>query len=243
MGKTFSALTAFLLVCALILSFTTKESFKSEPAVSDYNDYSLKFVHYESDETEELESDDDSIKAGSAAQKLLEEAESVQTPLEAEIGLLEKIDFIAKVRFTGKRTQQYMSSLSTVDVLEVYKGDASLVGKQVDVFETNYFEPTGYYCNMCCVNLMKDGGIYYVLLKSTQYMPEYQAKLERLRFSDYLACCSVIPVEITLETPITNTSALTYGKIKDYDYIFFSKKDAQMVREVREGVMEYVGID
>ncbi|MEG1719769.1 MAG: hypothetical protein RR306_05545 [Clostridia bacterium] len=50
-------------------------------------------------------------------------------------------EFVARVSFAGERTRAYLSTLSKVKVLEVYKGDASMVGKDIEVFESCYFRP------------------------------------------------------------------------------------------------------
>lgn len=43
---------------------------------------------------------------------------------------LDNAEFVARIVFTGERIHSYQSMLSTVTVLEVYKGDQSYTGKR-----------------------------------------------------------------------------------------------------------------
>lgn len=238
MGRAVSAISVILIVCSAVFGMLTKISYKDTDKTNNYDDYLLDRIDREvyEEEPEDVISESDSQDA------FLANAD-VKTEWEMELELFELIDFIAKVRFTGERCQQHMSTLSTVDVIEVYEGDASLAGKQVDVFETNYFDPSGKYRNIGPINLMQKGKEYYVFLMSCNYSPEYQEKLERLRFADYLLNCSVVPVNITNEEIIDpDTPNLTYGKVKHYDYLFFNENSRRNLAQVRENLLEYTGI-
>lgn len=221
MGKAVSAISIVLILCSLILGLSTKKSFVKSPYTNDYDSCIIRHIPtFTSSEDDSGESD----VGNSLAEAYLSKADAVRTPVESEMELLKQVDFIAKVRFTGERTQQYLSTLSTVEVIEVYRGRASLEGSKVDMYEINYFSPKGEYVNLAPINLMKTGREYYVFLRECKYAPEYQKQLERPRFADYLVFCSVTPVDLKNEEIITDRQNLTYGKVKDLDYIFFPSR-------------------
>ena len=84
---------------------------------------------------------------------------------------LSSADNIVRVRSTGEQQAMYHSTLSTVTVIQVWKGDMTLLGHEIAVYERGYFYVRGdkvYYHPGGVENLMHEGGEYILFLKALE---------------------------------------------------------------------------
>jgi hypothetical protein len=167
-------LIAFAAVLAALLSVALCVRSSIPDAPADYSDYELSGLH-------RLVAD-----PGDAA------------VLSDIFAGLDGTDIIASVRFTGARRQMNYCTLSEVTVVNVIKGDPSLAGQRIALYEYGLFWtiPCGErrYQNES-MNLMVEGSDYYVfadkLADSSSYFPGLPEYLPIRSFS------GIIPAVLT----------------------------------------------
>ncbi len=220
MKKICLILSLFLIGGSAVLGILTKHSFTDHIQLNNVDNYIVRYTP------------DDSIPE-----------EDFDSLIDTELEMLEHVNLIAKVKFTGQRVQKYECTLSTVDVLEVYRGDGTLKGKRINVYELNYFHSEGLYMNYTNLNLMKQGREYYVFMRKRDYMTEYQKKLKYFEYYGYLNYFSIIPVEKNMEHYFTPGKKLCWSAVKDYDYICFSQQRIDFLIKGQEVLLAEIGIE
>lgn len=153
--------------------------------------------------------------------------------------ILSESDLIAKVKFTGNRKQMYESTLSSVIVLDVYKGDSNLVGNQIDVFEINFFGTKGFYRNISLFNLIQKDKEYYVFLREKKYMNDYQNQLELPRYMCTNVDFSVISTEAEKNAIYNLNEKLFFSDVKESEYICFSKAEQEKIESIKSEIIQY----
>lgn len=152
---------------------------------------------------------------------------------------LSKSDLIAKVKFTGNRKQMYESTLSTVIVLDVYKGDLNLVGNQIDLFEINFFGTKGFYRNISMFNLIQKDKEYYVFLRKKKYMNDYQNQLELPRYVCVNVDFSIISTVAENNTIYNLNEKLFFSDVKESEYICFSKAEQEKIESIKSEITQH----
>jgi hypothetical protein len=118
-----------------------------------------------------------------------------------------------------------------VDVLEVYRGDPTLVGQKIGVYEDCVFDysiqlfvPSGSFLPM------KEGREYYVFLLEREYLKAYQETLPYTEFRAYPVMFSIVPVN-NIPPHFTDPAIpVTYKEIAEDDFLCYSQEQYDEMR-------------
>jgi len=149
---------------------------------------------------------------------------------------LDKADFVAKVRFTGERELSYNSMLSTVFVLEVFVGDTELTGKNVQIYESNFFNlQYKLYRDFSIVNLMNAGDEYLVFGVSTtniysedpniKFAPANQFEISLFRLKENN--------DVLLDEKVTFNGATKYGSMAQNEFICYTEEQLNLILDFK----------
>ena len=152
---------------------------------------------------------------------------------------IDKVDFIAEVIFTGERFTAYYGCKSIVEVECVFRGDTSLVGKCIAVFEPNYFEnnPDDYRL-ISNFNLMQTNQSYYVFLLKRKYMDAYQNSLQYYEFMPYPKNFSIMSKTTTSHVPLDSNKIYYFKDISEYEFVFTSEDEFEKVKTFKESLID-----
>jgi len=152
---------------------------------------------------------------------------------------IDRVDFIAKVTYTGERYDAYLSVKSIVHVDEVYKGNENLIGERIAVYENNYFNNIrNQYVTISYFNVMQEGRSYYVFLREKIYMKSYQDKLSYYEFYPYPVDFSILSINHDKKKFIDPTEPLFYKDISQYEFLFFSDDEYDEVIETKQKIID-----
>lgn len=156
---------------------------------------------------------------------------------------LSEAELVAKVRFTGERTECYNSMLSTVEVLEVYVGDEAYAGKTVRMYEQFRFADVRQTIQSAyCFLPMQQGREYFVFLKHKDYIDEYQQKLPYEEFRLYCGQFGGCFAAENEPLPFVEAETLTWQEASAYDFIYRSAEEFDCCMEQKNAVLAYFGI-
>lgn len=159
---------------------------------------------------------------------------------------LQNAETILTVKFTGKRQSAHYSTLSTVKVEEVIKGDKELKDKTINVYENNAIGANHrkiYLRNFTVNNFMQDGQTYLVFLnKSNDYDSEYKElnniTLDEYFMADYyvsLFCLSDTDSEILCLNSENIVDNKTY---QNSEFIVFSQKQKDTLYGFKDEIID-----
>jgi hypothetical protein len=153
---------------------------------------------------------------------------------------LDSAALIAKVYATGQQEQAYLCTRSTVEVMNVYKGDVQLENTKINVFELAYFGPYFHDCrNFGCFNLMQPEQEYIVFLYEKNYLPSYQATLP-LKEYRALGEFSILPVNTAVLRYFPAEKAVKYRDLNSERILVSSEDNYQIVvKTIREILDHY----
>lgn len=218
-NKIITIIISISLVLAIILGILTKQSFKTTNVSDEIrNSYTFKqfFTSVENPE------------------------EHIKMQIE---DFLSHAEIIAKVRFTGVREHKYHSLLSTVDVIEVYKGDKRYENKQINVYEQAAFYEKSQVCTSYTNFLpMTENEEYFVFLTKMDYIDSYQEKLELEEFCIYCGDIGWFRAE-NKPLPVIKEDTVKYMDVIEYDFLYHSVSDFNQCMEMKNMIMKYFNID
>ena len=159
--------------------------------------------------------------------------------------LLETSDLVVKVTARGEREAKYRSILTAVTVDEVYKGDASLLGQKIWVYEhaevflfdDHYTVDTygGTY------NLMQTGAQYYLLLNFRAMPDGYEYSEQDLKtwliVNTYYGKFSVRQNSALSPLSLEEANHLDYRKICDWDILPKTEEEIRDYTDRREDLL------
>lgn len=153
---------------------------------------------------------------------------------------------IVVAKFTGKRQSTHYATLSTVEVERVIKGDSSLKGKQINVYENNALgadRTKMYLRNFTANNFFENGKSYLIFAnKLDDYDSEYKRikniKNDEYAMTDYYLSCFCVDE--------TDSKILDYDKeniidFKDYydsEFIVFSEKQKEQIYKFKSKILK-----
>lgn len=162
----------------------------------------------------------------------------------------------------------YKETKTTVRVEKVLKGDKSVEGQDVVIYEMCRFDYADrrkdtyfcFYSPNSWNNIMRVGERYLVSVNNFDYSEEYEKTLTLKEFSalDYMIGLYSVPVdsEITFIDPnliVTDTSKSEvsggimiinfedmglYKYVKDYDWFCYTEEQAELLEEIRQTILE-----
>ncbi len=162
---------------------------------------------------------------------------------ESVIQLVAESEYIFKVKKIDKSIFLYQTTFTPVRVMHVYKGDVSLTGAQVFIFEPAFaiFETERYY-PVSSYNLMLEGKDYLVFLCKRKYPEGYTANdIERNSFiyttnsalSKYL-----LNNDFQKEILIAgNDGLIKYDEIKDFEIITWEDEQLDYYNSFKKEVI------
>lgn len=161
--------------------------------------------------------------------------------------LLEQSILVARVQPTARRVNYSLSVLSTVDVIEVMKGDKSLEKKTIEVYEPANFLNRRGYISVGGYNLMKNDKEYILFLEYLKTEPEYPNKdeVEKLGYKPVSSLYAKYPIDREAITQVLNrdtvdTSQLSYDQVIDYDILTYEDTILEKYRRMKETVLEHM---
>lgn len=156
---------------------------------------------------------------------------------------LNKTDVVFVV-IAKEKEQSYKSIRTLVDVQKVIKGNEELVGQTVSIYETSFIDyqkQTGNLSFRSMNNLsigMQPGRRYLVFADKVEYAQEYKETLPYDEFIvDWDYYMYYFPIDSQIK-PIEPKDNLTYGDIKNFDYICFNEKDADKLERIKNSVLD-----
>ena len=158
---------------------------------------------------------------------------------------LDNAEFVARIVFTGERIHSYQSMLSTVTVLEVYKGDQSYTGKTMPMFEVNHFNAEyHYYRNFSYANLILPDREYLAFCKIIEN-PYDKENPVRLGPANDLGL-SVFRLEensdVIFDVEKARNRELTYGDTLSSEFICFSQEQLDAVLRLKQKYLDKYGV-
>ena len=163
----------------------------------------------------------------------------MQSVLQAEL--------IARVKCLESRPE-YLTTKATLQVLEVYRGNIE-ADTMIDFYESNYIDfyanGTPAYFDHSYFNLMQDNEEYIVFANQKIYHPVYQESLKR---SVYIPACfelSWFSPQMTQPSILDKKDVLyqkiSYFKMKDEEFICFSKEQRNKINQLKKSILEKIG--
>lgn len=158
---------------------------------------------------------------------------------------LDNAEFVARIVFTGERIHSYQSMLSTVTVLEVYKGDQSYTGKTMPMFEVNHFNAEyHYYRNFSYANLILPDREYLAFCKIIEN-PYDKENPVRLGPANDLGL-SVFRLDensdVIFDVEKARNRELTYGDTLSSEFICFSQEQLDAVLRLKQKYLDKYGV-
>ena len=145
---------------------------------------------------------------------------------------LNEADTIVRVCYHGVRQPMYQSTLSHVEVREVFKGNAALLGSTIGVYERNFFFARNgelFYRSSSPENLMREGEEYYLFLDDLETprsgqsgLREYTMDWAWSELGYDLPCripCSEEPTILVLAESTVARGEVRFSDVLDADYI------------------------
>lgn len=168
------------------------------------------------------------------------ETETVEDTIQT---YLSESNFVAKVRFTGERTECFNSMLSTVEVLAVYVGDQGYTGKTVRIYEQFRFaDVQSHVQSAYCFLPMQSGREYFVFAKHKDYIDVYQQKLPYEEFRLYCGRFGGCFAAENEPLPIVEAQTLTWQEAAAYDFIFRSEAEFDSCMDQKNAILAYFDI-
>ena len=161
--------------------------------------------------------------------------------------LLKSSDIVVKIRFDNQRDLERLSTFSTVIIDDVVKGDPSLSGKNIFVYEESFFLFHGKQSLFYLVNgnnLLRTGEQYILFLDHKEYPEQYvQSDKERLTFimsqgtfSKYNITKNTLSKEQMDEANHPDGS-IYFNQIKDIDFLLADPNLITAYLEVKEVIL------
>lgn len=153
----------------------------------------------------------------------------------------------AKVAFVVTAIESeviHQATKTVANVDKVLKGDKELTGKDIVLYDDNYISyrrETNKYTYRCMSNIsnsMQPNKTYLIFADKIDYSELYAETLIYERFkvnTDYVIYS--FPLDTVIE-PIEVKDKLTYGDIKNYDYICFNEESADKLEQIKNSVLD-----
>lgn len=156
---------------------------------------------------------------------------------------LEKVEcaFIVTVKHSEKT---YQCTKTTVVVDRASKGDSSLEGKEIIIYEPNFIDyyktnnTMRYYDINCFNNLMQENKQYLVFCDEMNYAESYKKTLTSKEFKvDIELKLYSFPINEDIKH-IEDISKDRFSEVATYDYFCFSESQANHLEDIRNEVFE-----
>ncbi|MDD6728976.1 MAG: hypothetical protein PUE08_07145 [Eubacteriales bacterium] len=163
---------------------------------------------------------------------------------------LEKADIILTAVFTGERNSAHYSTLSQMTVTNIIKGDDSLVGKEIGVYENNALGANNsniYLRNFTPVNFFEKGKEYLLFLDETENYDEMYLKSTGKESKEYALTSYFVSSFCLNETESTilvwndNGCVIDYNEFKTSEFIVFSREQKSELYSLKEKVLQKYG--
>ena len=156
---------------------------------------------------------------------------------------LKKLGYIFLVTATSSE-RVFRGTKTILNVERVIKGDINYSEKTIALYEsafTNYSKVTEVFLFRSMNNLsigMQPGRRYLVFADKVEYAQEYKETLPYDEFIvDWDYYMYYFPIDSQIK-PIEPKDNLTYGDIKNFDYICFNEKDADKLERIKNSVLD-----
>ncbi len=155
-------------------------------------------------------------------------------------------DVILTARFTGNRKSAHYSTLSTMTVTKIIKGDKKIIADKINVYENNAISASKsklYLRNFTPVNLFEDGREYLLFLNYTEeYDKEYadykNIKLKEFVMANYFAssfCTEETDTQILSKNYKDNI--VDYNDFKTSEFILFSENQKNIMYDLKSKIL------
>lgn len=160
---------------------------------------------------------------------------------------LEKSQVIVIAAFNGERKSAHYSTLSTMKVERVIKGDKRLVGKSINVYENNAISANKgklYLRNFTPINLFEDGKEYLLFLnefgKYDEDFVDYKnITIKEFIMADYFAssfCTGETKSKILNKESENNI--VNYNDFKSSEFIVFSENQNKIMYDLKSEIID-----
>lgn len=159
-------------------------------------------------------------------------------------------DVILTARFTGNRKSAHYSTLSTMTVTKVIKGDEKIIADEINVYENNAIAANKsrlYLRNFTPVNLFEEGREYLLFLNNTEEYDEEYTNYKNIKLNEFVMANYFASSFCTEETDTKILSKNYKDNIVDYndfkasEFILFSENQKNIMYDLKSKVLaEYL---
>jgi hypothetical protein len=188
-----------------------------------------------------MELDQMEIALGSIFADEAEDSQSFIDYAQQYVTHVEDAAIIAVIEPTGNIRPYYYSWKDEVVVKKVIRGDASLVNKKINIYDTsqvavdkNFNENVAYYD---VVNIMRPGNQYLAFFDPVELHP-YMDEVN-YRFSEaYFAYLKLESVKDGLDLDLQNIESKHLNEISDVEFLTSSNKTYQSMVKIKEAIIQ-----
>ncbi len=153
---------------------------------------------------------------------------------------------IVVAKFTGDRQSTHYATLSTVEVERVIKGDSSLKGKQINVYENNALSADRrkmYLRNFTPNNFFEKDKSYLIF---TNKLDDYDGEYKRIKnikndeyaMTDYYLSCFCIDETDSQILDCNKENIIDYKDYSGSEFIVFSEKQKEQIYKFKSKILK-----
>lgn len=154
--------------------------------------------------------------------------------------------FVVEIK---EHEQSFKETRTHATVLNVVKGDNSLLGEEILIYEPNFFtydkenDEYWYYSINNLNSIMGEGKKYLVFVNTVNYDTKYEEQLLMKEFcvTDYQSDYDPILYSFPLDEKIAyldGEKATSYDYVSDYDWLCYTEEQAKLLEEIRQTIIE-----
>lgn len=157
-------------------------------------------------------------------------------------------DTILKVKYGGHRQVTELAFYSQVTVLEVYKGDKALNGKEINVMEDiSTFVSNKYVNSVAALTVMQPENEYLLLLKKPQFdetrkLTEYQQNLFYIYPKYSLGCFPIMDQKQTKLYPIDDGTQ-TLNNRKEFEVYIVDQEGLDLYYQYKDTIFKLLSVN
>ena len=148
-------------------------------------------------------------------------------------------------KFNGERESKHYSTLSTIEVEQIIKGEEYIDSKYIDVHENNAF--AGYKSQLCLRNFtvnnfMQEEKSYLLFLNKLEDFDEYYKQVKNIKnnqfvMASYYCTCFCLEETDSEVLDLDSLNIVDYNSYKNSEFIVFTNMQKKALYEFKEEII------
>lgn len=159
---------------------------------------------------------------------------------------LQDANIIVIGKFNGNREGKHYSTLSTIKVEKIIKGEEYIDSEYIDVYENNAiagYKSQLYLRNFTVNNFMQKEKSYLLFLNEVEDFDQYYKQVKNIKNKQFVMAsyfCTCFCLEET-DSEVLNPNSLNvfdYGSYEKSEFIVFSNKQKETLYEFKKNIID-----